>query len=119
MMIRKAPINVDEPEFIIYKKPLDAPALEEEQIVKDTDMPFFKIQKRMAVDPCYVNEDNIKYISQYEEVAYETELREADIFSFETTVKLFNYSERFGEIMTEDHKDRTIKLALKRKHIMT
>lgn len=118
-MIRKAPINVDEPEFIIYKKPLDAPVLEEELIVKDTDMPFFKIQKRMAVDPCFVNEENIKYISQYEEVAYEAELREADIFSFETTIKLFNYSERFGEVMTEDHKDRTVKLALKRKYLIS
>ncbi len=43
MMIRKAPISIDEPEFIIYKKPLDAPIIEEELIIKDTDMPFLKV----------------------------------------------------------------------------
>lgn len=80
------------------------------------DMPFLRIQKRMAVDPCYVNEDNIKYIQKYEEIAYENELREADTFSFETTVKFFNYTEQFATAMSENHKKRSIELALKRKN---
>ena len=70
------------------------------------------VQKRIAVEPCVVDEASIVYIPIYTESEYENELRSADSYLFETAVKFYNYIQMFRDELTEDHLTRSVVLAI-------